>query len=265
GDVYKRQALYGLAPAMDAIMAIARRYRLAVIEDAAQAYLSSYRGRLVGTIGDMGSFSLQSSKHITSGEGGIVITDNPDYALAVRRFGSLGYAAVGAGQGKISKEAIQDPGYARHLTVGWNYRLPELCSAVALAQFERIDELVERRRQVAGLWQQAAAGCDWLRPQAEPAGCRSSHWTWAAVLEHHRLDWRDFYRAFRDNGGDGIYAAWRLTYHEPAFAGLGPGQPPCPVAEYLQPRLLQFKTNYWRWEEAERQADILQQTIRRLG
>ncbi len=80
--------LYGLSPEMDEIMAIAVECDLFVIEDAAQTMGSSYKGRSVGSIGHMGSFSLQSSKHLTSGEGGIVTTNDEQLANAVRRLTS---------------------------------------------------------------------------------------------------------------------------------------------------------------------------------
>jgi perosamine synthetase len=192
-----------------------------------------------------------------------VLTDDSELALNIRRFGSLGYAGIGAAAGKITKDDIQDPGYQRHLSLGWNYRLPELCSAVALAQTERIDELVLRRQEVAGLFNQAVAGCSWLRPQATPPDYVHAYWTFAALLEHPAVSWKEFRKAFRDSGGDGVYAAWKLGYSEPVFTNRqNYADTLCPVAEYLQPRLLQFKTNYWKWDDAERQAEILQKTIR---
>jgi len=254
-------ALYGLAPEMDEINAIARQHNIRVLEDAAQCFLGEYKGRLVGTLSDMACFSFQSSKHITCGDGGIVLTDDPELALNIRRFGSLGYAGIGAAAGKITKDDIQDPGYQRHLSLGWNYRLPELCSAVALAQTERIDELVLRRQEVARLFKQAVAGCSWLRPQATPPDYVHAYWTFAALLEHPAVSWKEFRKAFRDSGGDGVYAAWKLGYQEPVFRNYAwsgrdrlPAyensnrqdyrNPLCPVAETLQPRILQFKTNY---------------------
>lgn len=211
-------ALYGLAPDMDAIMEIASRYQLTVIEDDAECFLGYYKGRIVGSIGHMASFSFQSSKQMTSGEGGMVITNNRELADKVRRFGSLGYAAVSAAKGKITKDIIQDPKYERHVSVGWNYRLPELCAAVALAQVERLEELVEQRIKVAGMYDQAVEGCDWLVPQAVPDGYRHSYWTYVLKLENDgEFSWYDFRRKYMELGGDGIYAAWQLTYLEPAF------------------------------------------------
>ena len=106
-------ALYGLCPDMDPIMALSEQHDLFVLEDAAECFLGKYKGRLVGTLGHASSFSFQSTKHITAGEGGIVLTNDRNLALETRRYNSLGYAGVGADKGKISKKDIQDPNYSR--------------------------------------------------------------------------------------------------------------------------------------------------------
>jgi perosamine synthetase len=264
-------ALFGLSPDMDPIMELAARHNLFVLEDNAQCFLGFYKGRVAGSIGHAASFSFQSSKHMTSGEGGMIVTNDKDLALRIRRFNSLGYAGVGAEKGKITKIDIQDPNYLRHVSVGYNYRIPELCSAVALAQLERLEELVDARRRAAALLGEAIAGCNWLHPQHVPADYVSSWWSFAVSLNPRAgIEWRRFRDRFRELGGDGVYACWQLTYLEPAFRGqrlcetqtqvLGPGL--CPVAESIQPTLLQFKTNYWKDGEAERQAAILAKTIR---
>lgn len=277
-------ALYGLSPDMDAIMDIAREYGLTVIEDDAQCFLGKYKNRYVGTTAHMSSFSFQSSKHVTSGEGGMIVTDDFELATAVRRFSSLGYAGVGAGKGKITKSDIQDPNYERHVSMGWNYRMPELCAAVALAQVERMDELVQRRIDCAELFNGVITNCDWLIPQKVPQGYEASYWTYVVRLAHPTVTWHQFRDRYIANGGDGIYAAWQLTYLEPMFRemhlagrevffdkpyrdGLPQIYAPslCPIAESLQPKLMQFKTNYWDWEQAEKQAELLRRTIVELS
>ena len=269
-------ALYGLSPDMDAIMLLAKKHDLFVIEDNAECFLGKYKGRMVGTLGHCASFSFQSSKHLTSGEGGILITNDATLAENTRKVQSLGYAGVGAKKGKITKKDIQDPDYSRHVSMGWNYRMAELCAAVALAQLENIDTLVSQRMKVAELFNQSVAGCEWLVPQGVPSGDVHSYWTWVACLARSDIEWRDFRDKFLALGGDGIYSAWKLTYLEPMFEQmslLGREQfisPAirstyrrglCPVAERLQPRLLQFKTNYWDLNDAVKQAKILKKTI----
>lgn len=131
-------SLYGMMPKMDEIMDIAKNEGLFVLEDDAQCIGGTYKGKMAGAFGQASSFSFQSSKHLTSGEGGIIVTDDLELAQNVRKVSSLGYAGVDAGKGRISKTDIQDPLYDRHVTMGWNYRMPELCAAVALAQTERL-------------------------------------------------------------------------------------------------------------------------------
>ncbi|HUR87794.1 MAG TPA: DegT/DnrJ/EryC1/StrS family aminotransferase [Ramlibacter sp.] len=269
-------ALYGLSPDMNPIMALADKHRLFVIEDNAQCFLGKYDGKIAGTIGHCASFSFQSSKHITSGEGGMIITADLELAEGIRKVQSLGYAGVSATKGKITKRDIQDPDYSRHVTMGWNYRMPELCCAVALAQLENIDALVQARVEAAMKFEQAARTCDWLVPQKTPANCTHSYWTWVAKLTRDDIPWHAFRDRFTELGGHGVYAAWKLTYLEPMFVNMNllgrerfiapeikeqyaPGL--CPVAEAIQPRLLQFKTNYWDDTQAQKQADILERTI----
>lgn len=278
-------ALYGLSPDMDAIMEIAGKHKLVVIEDDAQCFLGYYKGRLVGSIGDMASFSFQGTKHMTSGEGGMVITDNEELANTVRQFSGLGYAMLSASKGRITKDTIQDPNYARHVRVGWNYRMSDLCAAVALAQLERLSEFVAQRIKIAQLYDAVVKGCPWLVPQRVPEGYKHSYWTYVVKLENGgEFTWYDFRKKYLELGGDGIYAAWQLTYLEPMFREqrfyptgcpvnctqyIGYAQKYerglCPVAEAVQPRLLQFKTNYMDMNIAKQKADVLRQTIDYFG
>jgi perosamine synthetase len=271
-------ALYGLSPDMDPIIDLARSRGIFVIEDNAECFLGKYKGRMVGTLGDCASFSFQSSKHLTSGEGGIVITDNHELANKIRKVQSLGYSGVSATKGKISKRDIQDPNYSRHTTLGWNYRMPELCCAVALAQLENIDDLVARRIKVAEMFQSVIKGYeDWFVPQEFDLNYRNSYWTWVAKIIRKDISWYQFRDRFTELGGDGVYAAWKLTYMEPMFEDLKflgrekfiskdnlkkYRSNPCPVAETLQKQLVQFKTNYWNLNEAEVQAEVLLKTLR---
>ncbi|MCM1232441.1 MAG: DegT/DnrJ/EryC1/StrS family aminotransferase [Ruminococcus flavefaciens] len=269
-------SVYGLSPDMDEIMALAKENNLIVIEDDAECFLAKYKNRIVGTMGDMASFSFQSSKHMTAGEGGIVITDDAELALKLRRYSGLGYGSIGLEKGRITKDDIQNPMYERHIVLGWNYRPSDLVGAVALAQLERLEELVEMRQIAAGHFLKALEGCDWLVPQYVPENCENSYWAFSALLDTEQVPWEVFRKKFMELGGDGIYAAWKLSYMEPAFrnmAFLGREkyiqqygayeykEGLCPVAEYLQPRILQFKTDYWNEEDAVRQAEILKQTI----
>ena len=125
---------YGGYPAdMDRIIEIAKRHHLLVIEDAAEAHGSEWRGRKVGAIGDMGTFSFQMGKPLTSGEGGIVLTDNEKLASKC-----YAYHHIGRFRGAPTYE---------HALCGWNYRMTEFQGALLLSQLSRLPEQTERRAE----------------------------------------------------------------------------------------------------------------------
>jgi perosamine synthetase len=272
-------ALYGLSPDMDPILVLAKKHNIMVIEDDAQAYLSTYKGRMVGTLGSMSSFSLQSQKHISSGEGGVLLTNDEQLADTVRKFYLFGSSPTRAKSGQIKKDSIQNPDANRHDSMGFNYRMSELCAAAALGQVEHMEELTQRRIDSANLFINAMKGCGWLKVQVTPDGYINSYWALAVRLVHPKVSWVEFRKKFMELGGDGIYAVWKLSYMEPMFQTgdfsgkekvieatykgelqkWAPGL--CPVAEKIQRQILAFKTNYWDWERAEKQAKILKQTI----
>lgn len=272
-------ALYGLSPEMDEINKIAKKHGIGVLEDDAQCFLGEYKGKLVGTLGDVSSFSFQSSKHMTSGEGGMVCTDDLELADKIRRFSVLGYASVSAKVGKITKDDIQNPNYDRHSEMGFNYRMSELCAGVSLGQLEKLNELVERRIDVANLFIKTIGNCKWLKVQKTPSHCKHSYWALPVRIVHPKVSWVEFRKKFMELGGDGIYATWKLTYMEPMFQKMDfSGKEKiikeiykgklqeyktglCPVAEKLQKEILAFKTNYWDWQRAQKQALILKKTI----
>lgn len=266
-------ALYGLSPDYDRILDVCRKHKLYLIEDNAQCFLGKYKGRLVGEFGHFSSFSFQASKHLTCGEGGMLTCNDENFANNARRFNCLGYAGVSAKQGKINRNDIQDPQYSRHVSLGFNYRMSELQAAVVLGQLERAEELVGNRIKVAKIFDQVIAGHKLLTRQAEPEGYVNTYWAYSLLLNTDKPeeDWYKFRNLFQKNGGDGFYAAWKLSYSEPLFQDQiqnmkGVWQKYdkklCPVSAYLQPRMIQMKTNYWDLAEAEAQAEVLSKTIK---
>lgn len=275
-------SLYGLPPDMDPIIELAKKHNLVVIEDNAQCVLSTYKGRLLGTIGDMASYSFENTKHISCGEGGIIITNNERYAEMVRKIGGHGFKNLRAEEGRIrlNQDVFQNPHYKRHDVLGWNYRLSEFNSAVALAQLERVETLVDLRIKNAGIFMDVMSDCDYLIPQKTPPGYTNSYYTLGVIYEGNEkigVSWEDFRKAYVEEGGNGIYGAWSVPYLEPMVAerrfvkrcpwvyenvhyekGL------CPVAESIQPRIMQFKTNYRDVELAKTKAEALRRTIKRF-
>jgi dTDP-4-amino-4,6-dideoxygalactose transaminase len=127
--------LFGQPVDMDGVMTVARRHGIPVIEDSAQAFDTYYKGKLCGTIGDIGCFSFQQTKHMTTGEGGMVVSNDPKLARLARLFRDKSWPYG---------EELMD-----HLFLGINYRMPELVGAVGRAQLARVASVVARRQETA--------------------------------------------------------------------------------------------------------------------
>lgn len=275
-------AIDGLASDMDPIMEIAKEHNLTVIEDDAQCFLGYYKDKLVGTIGDFASFSFQGSKHMTCGDGGILTTNDSNLAIKARRAAVLGYSTISADPGShgIPEEIRCMPSFARHTEIGYNFRMPEIAAAAALGDLERIDELVEMRKESAKLIELVVADCSWMTPQKTPDGYVHSYWCYTVKLEEGAPDWLEFRKKFVDIHGDGFYASPLPLNLEPVFielrkkvaeypkrypqwAGLLPdySQVRLPVLEDIQTRMVQFKTNHYSLNKAKKHADALAKTI----
>lgn len=271
-------SVYGLPCEMDEIMDISNRYGIPIIEDNAECFLSRYKGKMVGTIGDVASYSFENSKHMSCGEGGMLITNNTKLAEMCRKVGGHGFKNLEADEGRVKAnlDVFQNPNYKRHSDIGWNYRLPEFNSAIALAQLERLDEMVELRKQSAKVFLDTIKDCDFLTPQVTPEYSDNSYWALGVKFEEELagISWYDFRKAYMNNGGDGIYGAWSVPYLEPVmsernfvkrlpeiYKNVHYKKGLCPVAEEVQSKLMVFKTNYRSLELAQEKADILKKTI----
>jgi perosamine synthetase len=276
-------SICGLAPDYDAILQIARQNSLTVIEDNAQCFLGKYRDGLVGSFGKFASFSFQGSKHMTCGEGGILLCDDEALATRARKAASAGFSTLTArpGDSVVPKEIRCHPSFQRHDMLGYNFRMSELAIAMALGEFERLDELVAMRRSVANVFNQVVGECDWLVTQNTPEQCEHSWWTYGMRITRDDLDWSDLRSRFVELGGDGYYGAYQPLHREPVFPKLSDavrenperypqwaGRLPdyravhCPIWESIQPRIILLKTNYCELAQAEQQAEILREWIR---
>ena len=153
---------------MDPVLALARRHGLAVIEDAAESLGALYNGRPVGGLADAACFSFNGNKLITTGGGGMLVTD--DAALAARaRY--------------LSTQAKDDPVEFVHREVGYNYRLTNLQAAVGCAQIEQLDAFVEAKRRIADLYRQAFEDVDGITPMPEAKWALSSYWLYTILVD----------------------------------------------------------------------------------
>jgi len=258
---------HGLPYDIDAIMNIADRHNLIVIEDNAQTQLAKYKGRLVGQDAHMTIWSFERTKHISTGEGGMLTTNDENFAVEARKFAGMGFKNLTAGKSKmvaITPKDFQRPDYVRHDRLGLNYRYNEFCAAIAVAQLERLDMLVELRQQIGKLYDKAFEGTD-FEPQVVPSDRTHSYFTYAVKSPFIETnDWIEFYNKHLSNGGDDFYGMMQPAYKEPIMVELGYAERyenACPTTEDVQQRSMLFKTNYRTIEEAKKYIDILKRTL----
>ena len=270
--------LYGQVCDMTRICQIASKYDLPILEDCAECFLGEHRGSIEGSFGQVASWSFENSKHLTCGDGGIITTDDEKLADRIRKLSTQGFRNATARSGKIraSKDLFQNPAYKRHSTYGFMYRLPEIAAAVALAQVEKIDAFVARRKKMGAMFEAVvdSDGSGLVAYQKRPNGDASSYWCFTTKLNTDVVDWRDFRDQHIKNGGDPIYACWALLYQEDSVneiigiqkaMGLEPMNVTdgiCPNAELVQPQIQQFPTNQNSSYEMEEQAEALSKTLR---
>jgi dTDP-4-amino-4,6-dideoxygalactose transaminase len=209
--------LYGQPADMDPILEIAKRHRLVVIEDAAQAHGAEYKGRRTGSMGDMGCFSFYPGKNLGAyGEGGMVTTDNPDYARTLRM--------------------LRDWGAERkyeHVLKGYNYRLEGIQGAVLRVKLRHLESWTEARRAVAAHYDRLLAGSGVQTPRAMPYSRHVYHIY--AIRTSERQVWQD---ALQKQGiHTGIH--YPIPVHLlPAYADLGYQRGQFPHAEQAAAEVL---------------------------
>ncbi len=161
--------LFGRPCEIDVIVQAARSRGIPVIEDCAQAFLATSKGRAVGTIGDIGCFSFQQGKHMTTGEGGAVITSDPEFARRMRLFSDKGW-----GYGDAQPD---------HYFLALNYRMTDLQGAVARAQLAKLEASVERRREAAARLTAMLSETPGLSLPGDPPGGRHAYWRFPLVID----------------------------------------------------------------------------------
>lgn len=151
----------GIPAELDDIISVAKRHGAKVVEDAAQAHGATYKGHKVGAIGDAGAFSFQSSKNMTAGEGGIVITNDYDIYAKVWSYHNAGRSIGGE--------------WYSHVLIGWNFRMTELQAAILLSQLRRYDEEFKVRERNAELFYDLMRGTEDYEPIKPPKHVSSSN------------------------------------------------------------------------------------------
>lgn len=227
--------LYGLPCDLEPILETARTHGLWVVEDAAEALGATYQNRFVGSFGKAAVFSFFGNKIVTTGEGGMVVTNDPDLAERLRLL---------RGQGMDPKRRYWHP------QIGYNYRMTNIAAAIGLAQMERIHDLLAARRRVAAWYQEELADCEEIAFQAVESPAVSVHWMVGVILGSPLA--RDAVMAELAAAGIETRPFFFPVHHFPTYAGCGTDQG-CPMATdlayrgiclptaaYLQPRDVAF-------------------------
>jgi dTDP-4-amino-4,6-dideoxygalactose transaminase len=243
---------------MDPIMELAHFYNLPVIEDCAQAHLAEYKGRLVGTIGDLGCFSFQHSKHMTTGDGGMVISNNRALAERMRLAHDKGW------------HRTPDASRMGTVLLATNYHMTALQAAVGIAQLRKLDTIVALRRKNAALLNALLSDIGGLCPPIPAAWAKHSYYTYPIFVDPGTLSapLDTIYDALEAEGlfvfrhwGQVVYKvpmlARRITFGTSGFplrdpvTGREMVYPPglCPVAEGIPDRLILIWVNEKYTEE----------------
>lgn len=161
--------IYGLPVDMDPLLKLAERHDLRLIEDAAEVIGQTYKGRQCGSFGDLSTFSFYPNKHITTGEGGMVLVDDPELADRCRSKRNLCFQQ---GQRFVHEE------------LGWNYRMTNMQAALGLAQLEKLDATVQQKRAIGHFYNEALADLPQLRlPVPATDYAENIYWVYGVVLE----------------------------------------------------------------------------------
>ncbi len=197
--------MYGHPADIDPLRELADRQGLVLIEDAAEAHGAEYKGRRCGGLGDISCFSFYANKIITTGEGGMVLTDHDDWASHARAYRNL---------------CFRNDRRFYHEELGENYRMTNLQAALGVAQLERIEQIVTHKRAMAAAYTERLRSCEALHLPTEREWARSTFWMYGLVLEDDGRSAADLAKALLERGVQ--TRPFFLGMHEqPAFHRMG--------------------------------------------
>lgn len=212
---------------IEGLQAVADRWRLALVEDAAEALGSRWRGRHAGTFGRLGALSFNGNKLVTTGGGGAVLTDDPELGRRAKHL--------------TTTAKVPHPWAFDHDEIGWNYRMPNLNAALGCAQLEQLPGLIARKAELARRYAGAfddVPGVAVLQPRA---GAEVNHWLNAILLEEADPATRDAVLEALNGVGLGARPLWTLMHRLPMYAGSP--RDALPVAESLAARVVNLPSS----------------------
>ena len=202
---------------MDAILEVARKFELLVVEDATESFGALYKGRMTGSLGDIACFSFNGNKLITTGGGGMIVTDRADWAAKAKY---------------LTTQAKDDPLEYVHCEIGYNYRLTNVLAAIGVAQMERLEEHLAAKRRIAAFYRQELQAVPGIEPMPEAAWAESAFWMYTVLVDAaaYGMGSRELLRKLAAAGIQ-TRPLWQPIHCSPAYADLPPQA--CPVAERL--------------------------------
>lgn len=216
--------IYGLPVDMDPLLALAAKHGLKVLEDAAESHGQTYKDRVCGSFGDISTFSFYPNKHITTGEGGMIVTDDDDLAEQVRSLRNLCF--------RPEQRFVHD-------RLGWNLRMTSMQAALGLAQLERLDEFVARKRRMGAIYQELLGNLEGVQlPQASTDFAENVYWVFGLVLDDRMsLTAADAMKRLAAEG-IGTRPFFYPMHQQPILKSMGAicDADHCPVAERLYQR-----------------------------
>jgi perosamine synthetase len=237
--------IYGLPVDMDPVIELARRHNLFIIEDAAEQHGQTYKGRPVGSLGNIATVSFYPNKQITTGEGGMVLTNDKALADRCRDLRNLCF----------DKERRYI-----HEELGWNFRMSNVQAAIGVAQLERIGQIVARKRQIGHWYQQRLRGHPRLRlPPERTDYAENIYWVFGVVLDDAvPFDAAEAMARLKSKGVDSRHFFWPI-HEQPVFRRKGWfTNERCPNAELIARRGLYLPSGVGLTEE---EAEISARTL----
>ncbi len=212
---------------MDAIAAIARRWDIPVVEDAAESLGSTYKGHVVGSQARLAATSFNGNKIVTTGGGGAILTNDEELGRHAKHL--------------TTTAKLPHKWAFIHDEIGFNYRLPNLNAALGCAQLEQLDGFLKNKRSLAMAYDRAFAGVGGVRFAREPEGTTSNYWLNAILLDEAHSAMRDDVLTALNDAGFGARPAWTLMHQLPMFAACPRGD--LRVAESIERRLINLPSS----------------------
>ena len=219
--------VFGHPVDLDGLLAVARDFRLTIVEDAAESLGSSYHGRHTGTFGLLGTLSFNGNKTITTGGGGAILTNDAELAKHAKHLTTTA---------KVAHRWDYE-----HDELGYNYRLPNLNAALGCAQLEQLPALIGAKRRLYQRYCETFARLAGVHLMGEPNGCRSNYWLQTLVLTKAMAGERDAVLTATNDAGLMTRPVWVLNHRLPMYRAAP--RMPLAVAESLEQRIVNIPSS----------------------